>query len=321
LIRKAYFEHSSYIPLLEGAYLGWSQLEKQANIQLYWPTGIAYFGEPQDAIIRGVKEAANRFSIPLESREFSQFKMPENFECVFEPQAGFLSPERAISSLVDLARQKGAEILENQQVLDWRYHKGEITVRTSENDFKAKKLIITAGAFVSEVLKLTVPMKVTRQYLAWAETKHHQLGDFPCWMISEKEHPGCLYGFPAGAGLAGPEGMKLGYHRLGDELRPDLPDGSAKEADLLNGILKKYFVENLSVGEFKTCKYTYSPDDNFIVDTLSEFGNKVIVATGFSGHGFKFVPVIGEILADLAINKNTKHDIDFLSLKRFNTTQ
>ncbi len=126
LIRQAYFEHSSYIPLLEGAYLGWSQLERQANIQLYWPTGIAYFGEPQDAIIRGVKEAANRFGIPLESREFSQFKMPENFKCVFEPQAGFLSPERAISSLVGLARHEGAEILEHQQVLDWRFHKGEI---------------------------------------------------------------------------------------------------------------------------------------------------------------------------------------------------
>ncbi len=321
LIRKAYFEHSSYIPLLEASYVGWSELEAEARTQLYWPTGIAYFGEPGDEIMKGVKEAARAYGIPLESRTFPQFKMPSNFECVFEPQAGFLSPERAIASMAYLARERGAELMVHQQVLDWTYHKGEIIVTTSENEFKARKLVITAGAFVSDVLKLRVPLKVTRQYLAWAETVHHRLGDFPCWMISEKEQPGCLYGFPSGTGLAGPEGMKLGYHRPGEEWHPDLPDGSTKEADLLNDRLKKYFTDELKVGELKTCKYTYSPDDHFVVDTLTEFDHKVIVATGFSGHGFKFVPVIGEVLSDLALKGSTKYPIDFLSQERFNTTQ
>lgn len=317
LIRKAYFEHPDYVPLLEGAYKGWAELEEESGTQLYWPTGLAYFGAPNDPIMSDVKEAARWNRIPLEHGEFPQFKMPSDFECVFEAEAGFLSPERAIQTLVDLAKKKGAEILDHQRVLGWSYENGEVIVRTEDQEFRARKLIITAGVFVSDVLDLKVPLKVTRQYLAWAPTDGHQLGDFPCWMISEKDQPGCFYGFPVGTGLPGPEGMKLGYHRAGDLWSPDMPDGMEQEAELLNSVLKKYFIDHMDIGEFKTCKYTYSPDEHFIVDTLPENDGQVILATGFSGHGFKFVPVMGEILADLALKGSTDYPIDFLRLGRF----
>ncbi len=315
LIRKAYFEHPSYVPLLQSAYHGWRALEEAGGEQLYWQTGIAYFALPHDELIRGIQESARQYAIPLSKKsptDFPEFKLPGDFTCLLEPEAGFISPERTIRTLARLARHEGADIRENQQVVNWEVRKDEVIVTTKEQEFTAKKLIITAGAYANELLDL--PLKMTRQYLGWAPTSQHQLGDFSCWVIGD-ERLGIFYGFPAGTGLEGPEGMKIGYHRPGESLgEPERPD---QERALLDGVLQQYFTDELQVGEMKSCKYAYSPDEHFILDHLPDTEHRVIIATGFSGHGFKFVPVIGEVLADLAMEGKTQHPIDFLSLKRF----
>lgn len=314
LIRKAYFEHPDYVPLLESAFEEWHRLEELTGEQLYWPTGIVYLGRPDDEILKGIRASSAQYGIPLLNKpleEYPEFNIPEEFSCILEPEAGFVSPERTIETLVHLARKEGAEILENQKVTGWEQSGQEVIVTTETQEFKTKKLIISAGAFTNELVDL--PLKMTRQYLGWTPTDAHKLGDFPCWVISD-DRTGIFYGFPADTGLPGPEGLKIGYHRPGDKL--DAPDRSDSERALLNGVLDQYFHASLQVDEMKTCKYTYSPDEHFILDFLPKTNNQVIIASGFSGHGFKFVPIMGEILADLAIHSTTKHPIDFLSLKR-----
>lgn len=318
LIRQAYFEHPDYVPLLFSAYRGWAEIEQAGGTQLYWPTGIAYFGEPEDEIMLGIKASARKFDLRLKSLAldaYEEFRIPGNYEGLLEPEAGFLSPERAIGTLVKLAKKHGAEIRENTPVRSWRMDGNEVVVETENESFRAGNLIISAGAFVSEIAELPAEMKKTRQYLAWADTDKFQMGQVPCWFIADRERPGSFYGFPSNNGLEGPTGLKLACHRPGEALTD--PENFDHERELLEGFMEKFFTSKMNIHTHKTCKYTYSPDEHFIIDWLPEHRQKVLIATGFSGHGFKFVPVVGEILADLATAGTTDHPINFLSLGRF----
>lgn len=320
LIRKAYFEDPSYIPLLGQAYNGWKEIEEKTQTQHYWQTGISYFGSPDDPIIEGVKKASEAFGIPLEthsSEEYPMFQLPEKFECIFEAEAGFLSPEKGITSLAILAQENGAEILTNQKVIRWEDIGNHIVVTTQGEEFHARKLIICAGAFVSDLFTLPFPLTPTKQYLAWSNIDQSQLGEMPCWVISEKGQEGIYYGFPSDHGLPGPQGMKYGYHRPGISTTIGDEEGWEMEKLILEQIQEKYFTEPKEIHTFKCCKYTYSHDENFVIDWLPNHQNKVMIATGFSGHGFKFVPVIGEIIADLIQTGSTNHNIDLFKLDRF----
>jgi len=141
-------------------------------------------------------------------------------------------------------------------------------------------------------------------------------------MITDDEYPGVFYGFPIlpPASFEGPTGFKLAYHYPGERIDPDSIDRipSPHEEQLLIRFMQQYFPdEYVSTVKLKTCMYTNSPDESFILDFIPEYDKEVMVATGFSGHGFKFASVIGEIMSDLAIKGNTELPIDFLRMKRF----
>jgi len=147
------------------------------------------------------------------------------------------------------------------------------------------------------------------------------LGKFPCWMITDDDYPGVFYGFPIlpADTFNGPTGFKLAYHHPGDKTDPDLINRTTTQEDekLLIDFMHRYFPkEYLSTLEMKTCMYTISPDEHFILDFLPGYDQDVILATGFSGHGFKFASVIGEIMSDLVIRGKTKLPIEFLRMKR-----
>ena len=161
--------------------------------------------------------------------------------------------------------------------------------------------------------------------MSWVKPKKEelfQLDNFPCWMISDKAYPGIFYGFPilpqkefGGNGL-----MKVGHHLPGEEIEVNnLHEFDAREEEeKLTKILNQFIPEAL--GEIVTtsvCMYNNTPDEHFIVDFLPDSNQQVVVASGFCGHGFKFVPVIGEILADLVMKEETDWPIDFLRWGRF----
>jgi sarcosine oxidase len=333
IIRKAYFEHPGYVPLLERAYENWKQLVEETGEQLYFKTGLLYAGNPGNVMINGVKESAALYNIALEklthteaSQSFHQFSLPEDFEILFEPDAGFLPPEKSIRLYTEQAKKNGATIHLNEKIMSWKKEGNGVTVKTNKNTYNCQKLIITAGAWSGKLIPgFAEKIKATRQFVAWIKPKQRQnylLNNFPCWMIADDEKQGCYYGFPLlpTEKFGPPEGLKLAHHYPAAVTDPDNVNREATGEDIEN---LKYCLQNYLPGTFqevlssKICLYGNSPDENFIIDKLPGYEENVCIACGFSGHGFKFVSVVGEILADLATEEKTNLPIEFLSAKRF----
>ena len=332
IIRKAYFEHPDYVPLLERAYDNWKYLQEETGEQIYFKTGLLYAGKPEKEMLKGIKLAASIYNIELQSpgaeevkKKFPQFKFPDAFEILFEPDAGFLRPEMAIRLYADRAIKHGAIIKTREKVLNWKRDGKGVNVTTDKNVYQAKKLVITAGAWSGKMIPgFADKIKVTRQFVAWIKPKRKKnflLNNFPCWMVAD-EKGGCYYGFPVLSTdkFGPPEGLKLAHHLSATITDPDNVNREATNEDMGN---LQYCLEKYLPGTFdgvlhdKVCLYGNSPDENFIIDKLPEHETNMVIACGFSGHGFKFIPVVGEILADLIIKGETDLPIGFLSAKRF----
>lgn len=332
IIRKAYFEHSDYVPLLQKAYDNWAALEEESGVQMYFKTGFVYFGRPDHLLLKGVRESSQKYNIELNeidrtgiSKNFPQFNIPEDYDCLIEPDAGFVTPERSILVHTEMALRHGASINTKEKVLEWTKEGGTFQVKTDKATYSCKKLVVTTGAWANMNLPSLKPkMKVTRQMIAWVIPKKWEdftLSNFSCWTVADHTNQGLFYGFPTlETGKFGtPIGLKVGHHFRGAEYHPDHVNREVdrEEEEILISFLNR-FIPNAykSTHVMKTCLYVNSPDENFIIDTLSE-DEDVVIGVGFSGHGFKFAPVIGEILADLAFEGQSDLPIDFLSLNRF----
>lgn len=331
IIRKAYAEHPDYVPLLQRAYENWKTLENETGTQVYFKTGLLYCGETNDPFIKGVKLSSEKYNIPVEElsqadaqKRYPQFKLPDGYKQLLEPDAGFVTPERSILLFTEQAIKRGAIIRTREKVLQWKRDNGTISVTTDQGSYQAKKLVITAGPWGGKMIPaLANKLTVTRQAIAWMKPKKWDdftLGNFPCWIIEHGGHD--YYGFPilpAGQ-LGGPEGMKLALHfPLGNPTDPDADNRNIDEADekVLTEALRLLIPDGYeSTLSMKTCLYTNSPDQNFIIDHLPGYDKEVAIAAGFSGHGFKFVSAVGEIMADLAMKGQSKLPIEFLSAGR-----
>jgi sarcosine oxidase len=333
LIRKAYYEHPDYVPLLERAYHNWKQLENITGMQVYFETGLLYFGRAEHPVMKGVHESADLYGIRLDTLSandliatYPQIKIDDDYEKLVEPEAGFLTPEGAILSYTDQALKNGAVIKTNVKVIKWDKTDEGIEVTTAKNTYKAKKLIITAGPWAAKLVpNLSSTLNITRQMMAWVIPNKPELFDLdilPCWTIADDDKPGIYYGFPilpAGS-FDGPVGFKIAHHFPGTITDPDsisrIPT-QQDEAKLVYA-LNKYFPEGYkSTLIMKACMYTNTPDENFILDILPDYDGDVVIGTGFSGHGFKFASVVGEVMSDLALKGNTTLPIGFLNAKRF----
>lgn len=340
IIRKAYFEHPGYVPLLERAYHNWKQLERQTGEQVYYQTGIQYYGPFDHPMITGIEQAAETHSLKIEHEAMMLsfgtdmdeltgkdplFKVP--FQGIYEPEAGFLQPGKAISLYKDEAIKKGADIHTNEPVLEWKKENGQIIVTSDKAVYHTKKLVITAGAWADKMIPgMKDRLKVTRQLIVWVKPENEKdflPENFPCWLIADNKRKGALYGFPylTKEKFGEPEGMKFAWHHPAEETDPGNVNRtiSGEEINELVGWVAEYIpaVRTATLSKAKTCLYTNTEDENFIIDHLPGFDNDVTIACGFSGHGFKFVSVVGEILADLAMKGKTNLPVEFLSLKRF----
>jgi len=331
IIRKAYFEHPSYVPLLERAYKNWQSLEQAISSQLYFKTGLLYFGPDKHLLIKGTQESAIKYGIEVNQltqkeqlKQFPQFKIPEDYTNLMEVDAGFVTPERAILAFTEQALKCGAIIHVKEKTLEWWKKDGVIKVKTNKQTYKCKKLVLTTGAWTSKFAAVN-NLEVTRQVMAWAQPKNwdmFDLNNFPCWTFADPSVKGIYYGFPIlpASSFGGPVGLKFAHHTKGILSDPEIVSRniSKEEGSILVEAIRKFIPEGIdNIHSMKTCLYTYSPDEHFILDFYNE-NKDVVIAAGFSGHGFKFASVIGEILSDLAIDGKTKYPIDFLSAKRFN---
>lgn len=316
MIRQAYFEDPAYVPLLRRAYQLWRDLEAESGEKVLHITGGLYIGSPGGAIVPGSLAAAKLHGLPYElldadslRQRFPQFRLPADHVGFHEPDAGFLIPELAVATHANLARKHGVTILENQPVLSHSTSATGVTVTTPAGTHHADHLVVTAGAWASRLLAGTgIPLTTTRQLLAWFETNKptFDLGSgFPCWFI-ETATPYGHYGFPVVPGTGG--GLKLAQHKPGTPIAPDdlKSPGQAPqpaETDSLHTVLQDYIPDAAGpLLDARTCLYTNSPDGHFVIGAHPAIPNTTI-ATGFSGHGFKFASVVGESLADLATHQ------------------
>lgn len=332
LIRKAYAEHPDYVPLLERAYDNWKTLESETGVPVYVKTGLLYLGQASSLFLQGVLTSSEKYSIPVKAvdktaltQKYPQFRTPADFICLEEPDAGFVTPERSILLFAEQALRHGAVIRTREKVVEWKRENGLINVKTDKGRFTAKKLVITAGPWAGSLIPgYAARLTVTRQVLAWVKPKKWEpftLGNCPCWFIDDGGY--MVYGFPIlpVQKFGGPSGLKVAMHYpLGEVTNPDTINRTPTSDDeqCLTHALNQFFPDGYEQTlTMKTCMYTMSPDEHFIVDFLDGYDQDVVIAAGFSGHGFKFASVIGEILAELATQGTTSLPIGFLRASRF----
>ncbi len=325
IIRLGYFEHASYVPLLRRAYELWRELEAAAGRTLLHVTGIAEIGAPESALVQGTLASCRLHALRHEvlaahelMRRLPAFKLPPDFLAVVQPDGGFLAVEPAIAAQLELAAAAGAKIRTGEIVRSIEPRAGSVRIVTDRATVEAGAAVITLGAWTRSLLP-ALPLRATRQVMAWFDPVDAGLCSALPVFIIESRH-GMHYGIPpqreAGAG----PGIKLAKHHHRDlAVDPEDYDRtvSADDEALIRAAAADYVpAANGRLLAARTCLYTMTPDGDFLIDRLPGAAN-VIVASPCSGHGFKFAPVIGEILADLATTGTTAHDIARFRLARF----
>jgi sarcosine oxidase len=321
IIRLAYFEHPSYVPLVRRAYALWRELEIAAGQRLLHVTGIAEIGASDSALVRGTLASCRLHNLRHEvldaaelMRRFPAFNLPPEFVAVIQPDGGFVEVEASIAAQLELATAAGADIRGGETVRAIEPRAGGVRVVTDRDTVEAGAAVVTAGPW-TKALVPGLPLRVTREVMGWFEPINADLvAALPVFII-ESRH-GMHYGIPPHAG----SGIKVAKHHHRDEaVDPDACDRtvSADDEALIRAAVADHLpAANGTLAAAATCRYTMTPDGDFLIDRLPGAEN-VIVASPCSGHGFKFAPAIGEILADLAITGATPHDISRFRIARF----
>ncbi len=325
IIRLAYFEDSSYVPLLRRSYERWRELEEASGESLLQVVGSLDTGKEDGEVVRGSLESCREHDLPHEpltsaevARRFPGCRLPEDWMGVYQPDGGFLLSERCIVNHAFAALERGADVRAREAVLKWDCTGSGVRVETSRGSYEAGSLVISAGAWTGPLVpSLDRLLTPERQVMGWFQPRRPELytpGALPV-VIGEFEE-GSYYSFP----VFGVPGFKIGkFHHLNEATTAEGLDRDCREEDeaALRQAVARYFPDaNGPTMALKACMFTNSPDEHFIIDALPGFPN-VFFAAGFSGHGFKFCSVVGEVMADLATRGETAHDISLLRLSRF----
>lgn len=318
IIRLGYAEGSFYVPLLWRAYDLWLELENRTGERLLILTGGIDAGARDSETVKGVVASCQEHRLRhevLDHREvnerFPGYSLAEGMVGVFQWSSGFLLPERCIVAHVQAAQTLGAEIHGRERVLHWNVANGTVSVTTERETYRARKLVVTAGPWAASVLpELASDAVPQRQVLIWTQPlrnpQRFALGAFPVFNLEAPE--GKFYGFP----VYSVPGFKIGkYYHRGGRVDPDTMDRDChpEDEEVLREGIRKYFPDaDGPIMAMKTCIFTNTEDTHFILD-LHPAHPQVAVAAGFSGHGFKFCSVVGEIMAQLALDGKTTLDI------------
>ena len=313
IIRQAYYEDPVYVPLVLRAYELWQALARDAGEELLVETGGLMIGAPDSEIVAGSTESARQHGLAYRmlspedvGRWFPAFRLEPHEVAVYEEAAGVLFPERCVAAHLRLAQKAGAELRLEEAVESWVAGESSVSVRTSQGRYQAERLVLAAGAWNPDLLDLPLPLQVERQVSVWfrpAERPEWFEANFPVF-VWDLDGQRAFYGLP---GLQG-EGIKVGFHHGGQVGHPDRLPREVTPADVepLREVLRRRLP--LLDGEPEraaVCFYTNSPDHHFVVGPHPRHP-RVVIAGGFSGHGFKFCPVIGEAVADLVDGKERK---------------
>jgi sarcosine oxidase len=328
ITRQAYFEDPAYVPLLLRAHELWAEVERESGRAIFRRCGGLMVGRPDSRTVAGSLRSAEKWNLPHElldaagiRRRFPTMAPGDDEVALYEASAGLVVPEASVAAHLHLAERAGAELRFEEPVLSWTSDGGGVRVATARDHYAADQLVVCPGAWAPELLaELGVEFTVERQVQYWfspAGGVGPFLPDRHPVYIWENGEGRQFYGFPAHNSPA--DGVKVAFFRGGKPCTPETIDRTVHPAEIAD--MAEFTGARMpSVpGEFlraATCMYTTSPDEHFVI-ARHPAHERVVVACGFSGHGFKFVPVVGEVLADLVADGGTEHPISLFDPARF----
>ena len=325
IIRLAYYEHPSYVMLLKRAYELWDEIERKSGEHLLHKYGSIDAGPADSWVFKGSHQSVVEHDIDHEvytgkelRQRFPGYQLPHDTMVLYQKDGGFLVPERSTVAYANAAIEHGAEIHGREEVLGWEPVGDGVRVTTDRAEYEADSLVVTAGAWNAHIMPLLDGLAVPeRQVLAWLQPEnpsHFRPQNFPVFNLLVDE--GRYYGFP----VYSVPGFKFGmYHHFEEHGDPSSFswEPTIEDEEALREFASRYFPTGAGpTMSLKACMFTNSPDKHFIIDLHPEFP-QVSFAAGFSGHGYKFASVIGEIMADLAQRQSTRHDISLFNAARF----
>ena len=327
IIREAYYEHPSYVPLVQRAYAAWAHLETESGATLFRRTGGLNIGAPGCGLVAGALESAERHGLDVElltadeiMRRFPAFSIEPGMVGVFEPTAGMLFPEACVRAYLALARARGAEVRANTRVLALSRAGNAITAITRDGTIVARRLVICVGPWTRalvETLGVTVPLEVARQTMHWLEPS----GDagvrsperFPVALLEHAMNR-MFYTMPDIG-----DGVKASIHHEGAIVSSDAVDRDVLTSDTapVEALVARFIPGAAGrIRESAVCLYTNTPDRDFIIDAVAGMPNVVLVSA-CSGHGFKFASAIGEVAAQLTLGERCDVDLSHFRANRF----
>ncbi|GGZ09138.1 N-methyl-L-tryptophan oxidase [Streptomyces poonensis] len=332
ITRQSYFEDPAYVPLLLRAYELYEEVERATGREIATLCGGVMVGRPDSRAVAGSLRSAEQWGLAHElldagelRRRFPTLNPRDDEVALFEEKAGLVRPESMVAAHLELADRQGADLRFNEPMLRWEPYRDGVRVRTAENTYTAGQLVVCPGAWAPRLLTdLGVPFTVERQVMHWFQPVNG-VGSFlpenhPIYIWEDTEGVQ-VYGFPA---IDGPDqGAKVAFFRKGGITTPETIDRTVHDHEVAE------MAERMSrcipdlPGTFlkaATCMYTSTPDEHFVISRHPAHPESVTVACGFSGHGFKFVPVVGEIVADLTLTGTTAHPVGLFDPRRFAAT-
>ncbi|UWU24807.1 N-methyl-L-tryptophan oxidase (plasmid) [Rhizobium sp. CB3060] len=324
LIRLGYFEDPSYVPLLRRAYENWRALEARLRTDILTITGVLQIGKPDSKIVSGTLASCELHQLPHEELDrkamatrFPAFALDEDEVAVLDPQGGYLRPEAAVMGYLKLAAEDGVVLHFGEKVTAIEPDDAGVTISSDVGRYRARRVIVSTGSWIAELVpQLREYANPIRQVVAWYQprdgfvTQPHRM---PAFLRDEGED-GSYFGFPA----IGVDGVKIGRHaHFMEPIDPNQPNPPVNDRD--KALLDNFIAKRLpAAAGFRvnaiTCRYTMLPSEDFLIDLMPGEPN-VVVASPCSGHGFKFTSVVGEILADLAMEGGTRLPISAFSFE------
>ncbi|KQL44973.1 methyltryptophan oxidase [Brevibacillus choshinensis] len=327
IIRHAYGEGKQYVPLVLRAQELWLELEKASGTKLFEQTGVLSAGSLNCSFLQELRESAETYSLPLEVLRAEEVKtrwpgiqLPDDYYACLEPTSGVLYAEKCITAYRELAIAAGATLLTNTPVTALHPDGDGVLVHTEAKSYRADKLLLSAGAWnpsLTTSLGLTLPLVPTRKTVAWfgADDEHYGAGHFPAFVFNLEDS--MYYGFPSFDAA----GVKIGRHDGGMTIDPDRLERTfgaflSDEGDV-RSFLETYMPQAAgALRQGRVCIYTMTPDEHFVIDRHPEH-TQIVIAAGFSGHGFKFSSAVGEATSELLTKGTSTHDLSMFSLRRF----
>lgn len=325
IIRRAQGERPAYVPLVERAYELWTELDAGHDRGLFHRTGSVHAGPPGSEAFEGSRAACEEYDIEHEVLDaaalrdrFPGYEPPAEFRAVYQPDGGFLVPEECIVAHVERAHADGATVRARERVLGFDPRPDGVRVRTDKGEYVGDDVVVTAGAWAATFLPgLADALEPQRRVMAWLQPRRPDRFTpeaFPVFTLDTEESH--YYGFP----VHGVPGFKFGRSpKLPQVVDPDemSREPTVQEEELLRSFAEEYFPAGAGpTMRLRPCIVTESRDGDFVLDTHPEH-DSVHVAAGFSGNGFKFCSVVGEIMADLVVEGESGFALDSFSVDRF----